>query len=190
MRASGLKFQEIYIRLDRPETRKKILRYSPSGRVPALVDGRIQIWDSMAIAEYLAEKVPTLWPQEPHARAVARAICAKMHSGFSGLRSQLSMDLHLKMRVRHLEKATLADINRILEIWKSSLRLSGGPYLFGEFSIADAFYAPVVFRFLSYGIEIRDKKSLKYMDIIQSDPFVREWVAAAKKEKPSFSVFK
>lgn len=188
-RASGLKFKEIYIKLDQPETKKKILRHSPSGRVPALIDGKIKIWDSLAIAEYLAEKVPTLWPDDPKLRALARSACAEMHSGFASMRSQLSMDLHLKTRVRHLEASTLNDINRILELWTMALKTSGGPYLFGEFSITDAFFAPVVFRFFSYGIDIRDRKIRKYMEVIQSDAFVREWTAKAKREKPTYSRF-
>ena len=183
LRASGLSFKEVIVKLDKPNTKAKILKYSSTGRVPALIDGRIQMSDSLAIAEYIAEKVPTLWPLDPELRALARSACAEMHSGFMGLRQQLSMDLHLNIHLRHLEAATLADIRRILDLWRSSLKKSGGPYLFGEFSIADAFFAPVVYRFKSYGVEIRDRKIQKYMSMIEMDPFVHEWVAAARREK-------
>lgn len=185
MRASGIPFKEIYIKLDQPQTKSKILRYSPSGRVPALVDGSITVWDSLAIAEYLAEKEPSLWPQDSAARAEARSYCAEMHSGFTALRAQLSMDLLLKMRVRHLETATLADIRRLIQLWELALKKYGGPYLFGEFSIADAFFAPVAFRFISYGIDIRSNLAKKYMRQLQKNSWVNEWVRSAQRERPS-----
>jgi glutathione S-transferase len=189
--ASGLPFEEIKILLDRPDTAKRIKRYSPSGRVPVLLDGTRTIWDSLAICEYIAELAPdkNLWPSDSQMRAEARSYVAEMHSGFAALRSQCSMDIGLKTKMKHLMPQTAADISRILELWKKALAQSKGPYLFGEFGIVDAFYAPVVMRFLSYGIEVRDAKIRAYMSRIKNHSAVKKWIAGAKKEKPHYQKF-
>lgn len=188
---SGLPFKEIMIPLDQPDTAKKILKYSPAGKVPALRNGKMIIWDSLAIAEYLNELSPEaqLWPEDIGARALARSYAAEMHSGFTSLRSQLSMDLQYKGNAKHLSPGTIKDIERILEMWKTALKVSEGPYLFGDFCIADAFFAPVVFRFLSYNVQIKDKMIRQYMQNIQDHHGVQFWVEEALKEKIARKVF-
>ncbi|AFY02837.1 glutathione S-transferase family protein [Bdellovibrio bacteriovorus] len=188
---SGLPFREINITLDQPKTAEQIAKFSPSGKVPALKQGKIILWDSLAIAEYLNELSPEakLWPEDIGARALARTYAAEVHSGFASLRSQLSMDLKHTEEVRHLTPGTIADINRILEMWTNALKVSEGPYLFGDFSIADAFFAPIVFRFLSYKIQIKDKMAKAYMKNIQDHHGVQFWVEEAMKEKTPRKVF-
>lgn len=189
---SGLPFREINVPLDSAKTAAAIAKHSPSGQVPLLKHGKVKVWDSLAIAEYLHELSPQakLWPEDPGVRAVARSYAAEMHSGFTSLRTQLSMDLQLKSNARHLFPATISDIQRILDMWKFALKQSQGPYLFGDFTIADAFFAPVVFRFISYGIQIKDKTILAYMENIQEHHGVQFWVEEALKEKNSSPVFK
>lgn len=150
-----------------------------------LLHGKTHIWDSLAICEYIHELDPdkNLWPQDAKARAIARSYVAEMHSGFTSLRSQLSMDISLRTHIKHLAPQTLADIARIVDLWEAALGQSGGPYLFGSFGIADAFYAPVVFRFLSYGIDIRNARCRKYMNTVVGTSFVKDWVKSAKKER-------
>jgi glutathione S-transferase len=187
LKASGIPFKEIKIQLDTPSSKKEIAKHSPSGRVPTLIHGKTTVWDSLSICEYIAELAPdkNLWPQNPAHRAVARSIVAEMHSGFAGLRNQLSMDIKLNIQLNHLTGDTIADIKRVLHIWHHSIKTNKGPFLLGkDFGIADAFYAPVVMRFKSYGIDVQDPLCLKYMKAISEYPAVREWVAEAKKEKP------
>lgn len=189
---SGLPFREIIVPLDTPKTAAKIAKHSPSGKVPALKHGSTVVWDTLAIAEYLHELSPEakLWPEDAMLRAIARSYAAEMHSGFASLRSQLSMDIQMKTKIRHLTPATIADIERILQMWKSALKKSKGPYLFGDFCIADAFFAPVVFRFLSYGVQIKDKSVQKYMQAILEHHGVEYWMAEAMKEKNYVPTFK
>ncbi len=191
LKKSGLPHKETQILLDRPNTAREIQKHSPSGKVPVLHHGKTTVWDSLAIAEYLAELAPEaqLWPRQASQRAVARSYVAEMHSGFSSLRSQLSMDIQLRIQIRHLTSGTISDIERILELWQLALKASGGPFLFGNFGIVDAFYAPVVMRFVSYGIKIKNKQVLKYLEKIQNDNDVADWVREAKKEKPYFVEF-
>lgn len=188
---SGLPFKEINIKLDEARTTERILKYSPSKKVPALKQGKILIWDSLAIAEYLNELSPEahLWPEDIGARALARSYAAEMHSGFQCLRSELSMDIQLKSNARHLSNGTISDIKRILEMWTNALTVSEGPYLFGEFSIADAFFAPVVMRFISYNVKIKNRTALAYMKNIQDHHGVQYWVEEAMKEKAPRPVF-
>lgn len=185
LKSSGLPFDEIKIALDRPETAEQLAEHSPSGRVPVLVDGGMYVWDSLSICEYIAELAPDkeLWPADPRERAIARSYVAEMHSGFQSLRDQMSMDLSLRMKIKHIAPQTVANIQRILDLWASALEYSGGPFLFGSFGIVDAFYAPVVFRFISYGIKIKNPRLQKYMKAIVAQPAVNSWVQAAKKEK-------
>lgn len=189
---SGLPFREINVKLDSPKTAAQILKHSPSGKVPALKHGKVVIWDSLAIAEYLHELSPEakLWPEDPALRALARSYAAEMHSGFASLRSQLSMDIQLQSKARHLLPGTVTDIERILTMWKTALAKSKGPYLFGDFCIADAFFAPVVFRFISYGVQIKDKTVLAYMNNIQEHHGVQFWAEEALTEKNHSPVFK
>lgn len=190
-KASGLPFREILIPLDQAETKIELTKYSPSSRVPCLIHGELKIWDSLSICEYLAELAPEqrLWPVDRNARAVARSYVSEMHSGFGGLRAQLSMDLRLRMEVRHLTSQTIEDIKRIVFLWSEALEKSTGPFLFGDFGIVDAFFAPVVFRFISYGVQIQSPAITKYMEKVQTQVSVREWVEAGIAERPNAVVF-
>jgi len=186
LKASGLDFTEEKLRLDDPSTKKSISRFSPSGRVPVLLHNGLKVWDSLSICEYIAELAPDkkLWPSNPSHRAIARSLVCEMHSGFQALRGQMSMDIQLKMNLKHLTPQTISDVERIVHIWHHSMRTNGGPFLIGEFGIIDAFFAPVVLRFQSYGIKIKDKDCQKYMDNISNQKFVKSWVKEAKLEKP------
>lgn len=183
---AGLEFEEIRIPLSRPESKEQILRYSPSGKVPCLIDDGLTIFDSLAICEYVNDRYAAgrLWPREPGARARARAVAAEMHSGFAALRTHMSMDI----RARYPERGAAAqqrddvaaDIARIKEVWTECLA-AGGPLLFGEFSIADAFYAPVVTRFATYGVALPGLLAA-YSDRVIARPAMQRWIAAARTE--------
>lgn len=156
----GRPFEETLIRLRRPETRAEILTAgSPTGQVPCLKDEELAIWDSLAICEYLAERFPEakLWPDDVAARALGRAAAGEMHTGFHSLRGECPMDL-VKRETLTLSEATHADIRRIVELWSGlRARFEGrGPFLLGEWSIADAFFTPVATRFRSYGVQLSD----------------------------------
>jgi glutathione S-transferase len=187
MKQAGLAFDEVRVLLNRPDTRAQILRYTPSGRVPCLVDGALAVWDSMAICEYVNEQYADggLWPRDVAQRARARSVAAEMHSGFAALRTHLSMDI----RSRNPERGAIArarpdvsaDVARIESIWTDCLAASGGPFLFGGFSIADAFFAPVVTRFRTYAIALPAGLAA-YSDAVLALPPMQEWVAAARAE--------
>lgn len=188
LKATKHPFKEIKVFLDVPGYQQKILKYSPSGKVPSLLmkDSTV-IWDSLAICEYAGELEPALWPATQALRGEARAYCSEMHSGFTALRNQLSMNIQLKIKASHLQPDTLSDINRIKVLWQSALKQSGGPYLFGDYGIVDCFYAPVVYRFLSYGITFKDRSIQKYINRITSHKDVKDWVKQARKEH-SYSI--
>ena len=185
MKAQGLAFRETVIVLDQPDTQMKIKTYSAAGKVPVLLHGDITIWDSLAILEYLAEVFAdrSWWPKDSHARATARAISAEMHSGFRDMRIAMPMNV----RKTGLEVARTEgvdnDIARIATIWRECRAKfgSGGPFLFGAFSNADAMYAPVVTRFKTYGVEL-DAANRAYSDAVLSHPAMREWFSAAADE--------
>lgn len=182
MKHFEIPFEEKLIALDQPQTTQEILKYSASGRVPALVDGDLTIWDSLAIAEYLNEKYPQkkMWPEDRKERALARSIANEMHSGFQNLRNFLPHDL--KKELKDFDASPAAeDIRRIKEIWTERLRASGGPFLFGRFTIADAMYAPVVNRFLSYGVPI-ENEIRPYVDAIRLLAAHAQWIDEAKRE--------
>jgi glutathione S-transferase len=191
MKMAGIDFDEIRIPLDQPDTKTGILRHSPSGKVPCLIEagpsGRLTIWDSLAICEYVNEACADgrLWPADRAARARARSVTAEMHSGFAALRTHMSMDI----RARKLERGAAAmaredvaaDITRIRALWFDTLLQSSGPFLFGEFSIADAFYAPVVMRFVTYGVELAPALAA-YRDRVVALAPMQQWIAAATAE--------
>ena len=185
LKVAGLPFDEEVIEIGRPDSYDRIRRYSPGGRVPVLVDKHATVWESLAICEYIAEKHPGMgfWPEHARARATARSVSHEMHAGFQALRQNLPC--HFTARYDDFEVPADArpDIARILEIWVSNREAwgSGGPFLFGKFSVADAMYAPVVFRFRAYGVEV-DSVSKAYMDTIAALPATREWVKAAQAE--------
>jgi glutathione S-transferase len=179
----GVAFEELTIPLDRPDTEAQIRGVSPSGRVPCLRHGAIVVWDSLAICEYLAETFPEarLWPADRAARAHARAISAEMHSGFAAMRRDLPMDLRaFRPGDGHTAEA-LADAARVTEIWRACLDASGGPFLFGAFTIADAMYAPVTTRFTTYAVPI-DDASRAYVAAVAAVPAREVWRLAAEIE--------
>lgn len=185
MRQMGIPFEEILIPLYRPETKERILMYSPSGKVPALREGDRVVWESLAIAEYLAEMFPrmNLWPEDPEARALARSVSNEMHAGFHALRSELPMNIRRAPSPVAMSAAALADARRVREIWRQCRARHGGegPFLFGRFSIADAMYAPVLFRFYNYAVD-RDEVALAYQETMFALPALREWIEAARAE--------
>lgn len=180
---TGAPFEEIMVRLGEPDTRQKILPHSPSGRVPALKDGATVIWDSLAIAEYLHERFPVaqLWPGDPAQRARARSICCEMHSSFTALRSALPMNI--RRSSPHVAKTpeVMADVERITQIWREELARSGGPFLFGRFTIADAFFAPVASRFRTYAVPV-DDAARRYVEHVLGLPISQKWIEAARTE--------
>jgi glutathione S-transferase len=183
MKHAGIEFQERVIPLDTPETREQIDRYSPSGRVPALRQGKLCVWDSLAICEYVAELTGTGWPKDGEARAVARAVSAEVHSGFTTLRSLWPMNARARNRRTAVTAALETDIERIDEIWNDCRGRFGGagPWLFGDYTVADAMYAPVVLRFNTYSARI-SPTARWYMASVLEDAPLQEWLQAAKQE--------
>jgi glutathione S-transferase len=182
----GEPFEEIVVPLDQPSTKMSILAFSPSGRVPAIRHKGLVIWDSLAIAEYLAETFPraAMWPTEPRVRAIARAVTSEMHSGFSALRMNMPMNIRNRFPGRGRGEGVAEDIARVMEIWTTCRKEygAGGDYLFGPFTIADAFYAPVVSRFVTYDVR-PSAEAGKYLDAVLANAFVKEWIEAAKVEQ-------
>ena len=178
-----LPFQEEMIASDDPETRAEILLLSSSILVPCLTHGKIVVWDTLAIGEYLNEIRPgaKLLPADQAARAHCRAICGEMHSGFGALRNALPMNLNAHFPGFKIWSRAEADIARITTIWKQCLATYGGPFLFGERTIADAMYAPVVTRFQTYDVPL-DKICSAYCKRIMALPEMQEWYAAARDE--------
>lgn len=179
LKAAGIAFEEVMIPLyTGAEDKARILGFTPSGKVPVLVDGDITVWDSLAIIEYAAERFPDarLWPEDRARRAHARSISAEMHSGFMALRNECGMNLHRPVRAKALSADAEANIARIQQIWAECHARYGriGPYLLGEFSAADAMYAPVVHRFLTYAIAL-SPTSRAYVEAMQSQPAFRQW---------------
>ena len=184
MTAFGIPFQEVRVLLDQRDTATKIAAYSACGRVPVLLAGEMTIWDSLAICEYLAEQFPDkhLWPQDVAARAMARCVCAEMHSGFTGLRTDMSMNIKATLPGRGRTAAAQADIGRISEIWEECLsRFGHHQFLFGDFSIADAYFAPVVMRFRTYGVSLAPALNA-YCERVQAHPAVARWITEALAE--------
>ena len=182
-RQAGLPFDEVHIRLHAAGAKENILKHSPSGKVPCLTDGSTVIWDSLAICEYLAELAPSLWPADRAARAEARSISAEMHSGFTALRQNMAMDIRALKPGQGRTPEVEADIARIVAIWENCRRrhAAGGPFLFGSFSIADAMYAPVIWRFASH-VEVLSSVSQAWADVMFALPAMREWQAGALAE--------
>ncbi len=185
MKHSGIRFRERMIRLDRPETKAELADASPSLRVPCLLDDGLTIWDSLSISEYLAEKFPEkgLWPENRAARAAARSVSAEMHSGFSGMRSLWPMHF-AREGMRHTTHGIEGDIARIAEIWESCRRDYGkdGDFLFGRFSIADAMFAPVVSRVVTYGPVALPSRAARWRDMMWALPAMKEWGVGAEAE--------
>ncbi|MET3131844.1 glutathione S-transferase [Oxalobacteraceae bacterium GrIS 1.11] len=184
MTAFGIPFQEERVLLDRDDTAARIAAYSACGRVPVLLAGEMTIWDSLAICEYLAEQFPELhmWPQDVAARAMARSVCAEMHSGFAGLRGAMPMNVRASLPGRGRSADAQADLGRISEIWEECLsRFGHHQFLFGEFSIADAYFAPVVTRLRTYGVTLAPALNA-YCERVLAHPAVARWIAEALAE--------
>ena len=181
----GIDFEEQLVALDRPDTAEKIRAFSPSGRVPFLRHGAVDVWESLAMLEYLAEAFPAakLWPEDRAARAHARSIAAEMHSGFLPFRKECSMNLHRPVGAITLSEDARADIARIQEIWTDCRARHGkrGPFLFGAFGAADAMFAPVVHRFRSYAIAV-SLEVKTYMQTLMEFPAFKEWTEAGLAE--------
>jgi glutathione S-transferase len=186
LRACDIAFDEIFIPLYTGDADKqRILGFTHSGKVPALIDDDITIWDSLAIIEYIAEKFPEarLWPEDRARRAHARSISAEMHSGFMALRNECGMNLHRPVRVVALSADARANVARIEQIWSECRGRYGksGPFLFGAFGAADAMFAPVVHRFRTYAIEV-GPVARDYMNTMMSLPAFQEWTKAGLAE--------
>ncbi|ANH69251.1 glutathione S-transferase [Mitsuaria sp. 7] len=192
MKALGIAFQERIVRFDfTPDSAfyREIGAVTPAGKVPVLVDDGLAVWDSLAIVEYLADRFPdkAVWPRDMRQRARARSLCAEMHSGFGQLRSHCMMNIDADLatvgaRLLQTEAGLRKDLARVVELWSDALTQSGGPFLFGGFGAADAFFAPVVMRVTRYGLPL--PAPLKaYTTAVEAAPGVREWIADALAEK-------
>jgi glutathione S-transferase len=186
LKACHIAFEEVFIPLYTGEAdKKRLLAFTPSGKVPVLVDGDVTIWDSLAIIEYVAERFPDarLWPEDRASRAHARSVSAEMHSSFVALRNECGMNLHRPVGAIAMSDAARADIARIQQIWTDCRAHHGksGPFLFGAFTGADAMFAPVVHRFRIYAIEVKPEVQ-DYMAAMASLPAFQEWTSAALAE--------
>ena len=193
MTQAGIRFDEVMLRFDAfaPGSAFKtaVARLSPAGRVPVLVDDGLVVWDTLAIAEYLAERFPEkqLWPVDARARARARSVCAEMHAGFGALRSHFGMNIEAVLpevgaRVLAEQPEVRENVARIVTMWNELLEQHGGPMLFGAFGVADAFYAPVVMRFRTYAVPVPPPVAA-YMQRLVVLPGVAAWIADALAEK-------
>lgn len=183
MRVAGIDFEEVLIPFDDDAGNPKFREFSPTGKVPVLVDGKLTLWESLSILEYLAEKYAdsALWPEAPDARALARSAVAEMHGGFSALRAECPMNMRRAPAVINVSDAVRGDVARIEKLWAACLERSGGPFLFGRFTNADAMYAPVVNRLEIY--ELSDHPAvLAYRQAMQGLDAWREWDEAARAE--------
>ncbi len=185
MKVAGIPFDEEVISLNAEDFKRRVTPVSGTGKVPALADGAVHVWESLAILEYLAEKFPAarLWPSEPAARAKARAVAAEMHAGFVPLRRHLPMNMWRPVQKRELTPEVQANVRRIEAMWADCRRHhgTGGPFLFGAFGAGDAMYAPVVSRFHTYAVEI-SAETQAYLDAVMALPAWAEWRAAALEE--------
>ncbi len=186
LKAFGIEFEEDKVLLDRPETRAEIAKRSPSGKVPCLIDGDEVVWDSLAIIEHVAERHPdsAIWPREPAARSRARAVSAEMHSGFAELRALWPMAFAAQKLAGPRSPELESDLARIEEIWAETRKSygAGGDYLFGAFSAADAMFAPVAYRFRTYGHAPAKRDAKAYLATLLAHPAMAEWGEAAQAE--------
>ena len=185
MKVAGIPFEDEVISLDAPDFKPRLKAVSGTGKVPTLIDGDIKVWESLAILEYLAEKFPAarLWPADPAARALARAVSSEMHAGFVPLRKACPMNMWRPPARRTVEPDVKVNIARIDAMWTDCRQRFGqsGPFLFGGFGAADAMYAPIVARFHTYAIDVT-AASRAYMDAVMALPAWTEWRSAALKE--------
>jgi glutathione S-transferase len=190
---AGIPFEEVMVRFDSfdaDSTFKKTLQEAtPTGKVPLLVDGDLAVWDTLAIAEYVAEQFPekTLWPADKAARARARSICAEMHSGFTALRGNCPMNIEAPLAetgalIWRDKPAVRADVQRLVDMWSTLLQQHGGPLLFGAFTVADAYFAPVCMRLKTYALPVPHAIA-EYVERVCALPGVRAWIDEAKAER-------
>ncbi|WP_270174875.1 glutathione S-transferase family protein [Diaphorobacter sp. ED-3] len=193
LRQAGIAFEEVPVRFDsfdaNSQFKRQLKAVTPVAKVPVLVDGDITVWDSLAIAEYLAEQHPDkhLWPQDKAARARARSVVAEMHSGFGALRSHCGMNIEARLPevgeiVWRDQPAVRADVQRLVDMWSELLDQHGGPMLFGQFSIADAFYAPVCMRLATFALPVPGHITA-YVQRVQQLPGVKAWIDGALAEQ-------
>jgi len=194
LRASGVEFEEVAFHLGEPGIRDRIRRHSPTGRVPALRHRDLTIWDSLAIGEYLAEQAPGagLWPAAREARAVARSVCAEMHSSFPALRRHMPFNVRRSSPGKGRAEGVQEDIDRTAQIWNDCRESYGddGPFLFGRYGLPDIFFAPVVTRFNTYRVDL-DEISSAYASTILRHVHIAEWFRAARAEtwvEPEFDL--
>ncbi len=184
LKHTGAAFDEIVIPLYQPNTTEEIRRHSPSGQVPVLRDGDVVVWDSLAICEFLAERFPEarLWPEDPVARAHARSVSAEMHSGFPSIRQNLGVNIRAR-KSRELDADTEREVARVVALWSEARTRfgAGGPYLYGHFTTADAMYAPLVTRFVTWGLELTGAAA-EYVRTIMALPSMQAWIDLARKE--------
>jgi len=192
LRQAGIPFEEVLVRFDGFDTgsqfKQALAGLTPTGKVPVLQDDALVIWDTLAIAEYLAEQFPEkrLWPADKAARARARSVCAEMHSGFSALRSHCPQNIEASLPeagalIWRDQPAVRADVARLVAMWSELLQVYGGPLLFGDFSIADAYFAPVCMRLKTYGLPVPPAIAA-YMERVAALPGVAAWITDAKAE--------
>ena len=182
---AGLEFEEVRVALGSPDFAERVRPYSPAGKVPVLRHGSLAVWDSLAICEYVAEAFPEIhgWPRAVGERALARCVSAEMHSGFGSLRAQMPMNVRAKGRRVPATPALEADIARVCAIWRECRELgkARGPFLFGEFTVADAMFAPVAFRFATYGVSLGPVEAA-YAESLRRVPAMLKWAEAAAAE--------
>jgi len=185
MKVAGIPFEETVISLEAPDFKSRVTALSGAGKVPLLLDGETRVWESLAILEYLADKFQSagLWPADAQVRAHARAVASEMHAGFPSLRRELPMNVRRPVRPRSLGEDAAADVARIDDIWSECRARfgAGGPFLFGAFGAADAMYAPVVWRFHTYAVEV-SAAARGYMRAFEALPAWSEWRDAARRE--------
>ncbi|WP_157267722.1 glutathione S-transferase family protein [Azohydromonas aeria] len=192
MKHFGMPFEEVKLRFNftpGSDFYRQLAAFTPAGKVPVLLDGELAVWDTLAIAEYLAEKFPqhAVWPRDAAARARARSVCAEMHAGFTALRGRCGQNLEASLPdvgarlLAEDDGALRRDLDRVVALWQDALRASGGPFLFGGFSAADAYYVPVVGRLRTYGLPVPDDVA-DYMARVWATPAVAAWVADALAE--------
>lgn len=185
VRHSGFEAQEVVLPLRTERFAKEIRDHSPTGKVPCLIDGETTVWDSLAIIDYLDKKFSDVsyWPEDLATYGLARAAAAEMHSGFQALRRACPFNLRMKLSGFEADDATIADVSRIVSLWKDCLKQpnADGPYLFGKWGAVDIMFAPVVSRFETYGLTM-DSDALSYMDEVLAHPHIAEWTKAAMLE--------
>ena len=190
LKQAGAEFKEVMIPLDRPETLDQLQRHTPARRVPTLTNSKFTLWESLSICEYAAELFPAarLWPQDRDVRAVARSVANEMHAAFATLRTWLPMDIRSRLEIPGRTAKAADDIARVTQIWRDCREKYGaagangpGPFLFGGFTIADAMFAPVTTRFITYGVPL-DSVCAGYVEAVTALPAMQSWIAAAKAE--------